>query len=213
MCYTVSGSRPAVGSDRTLPLMGSMGMKRPDKVARAAIDWLSGKSPDGREMRRVIEEVYPGAIARARAAQVKAEHDARFTGPVPLWAKRYVEKHASDHVTLQVRQSRSKVTTSGRCYGGSRLVVTFGRAHRLYGNETPEAEASIREQQERVESDHRIVVLHEIAHTRAPWDDHGPKFYAAFRKLLVAEGLLRAAEKRYGKIRAGKLRQAASRGR
>lgn len=182
-------------------------MKRPNAVEKTVIEYLARRDvprafADAAAVRRAIEAKFPGAIARQKERDAKETFDRKFVGNVPAWARHYVEKYGSRVDTLTIRRSRSKDTTSGRCYGGSRLVVTFGREKP--GDDIENA---------RREKDWRTVVLHEIAHSRAPYDDHGDRFYAEFRKMLVAEGLLRFAQERYGKIRAGKLRQVASRGR
>lgn len=169
-------------------------MKRPDKLATAAIAVVVAnptRTGTIRALEDVLEATYPGAIERAKERRQKAREDARFTGPVPLWARRMVLKYASPSVTLKVRQSRVKSYTSGHCkLWSDDLVVTFGHP---FDGMSPRA----------IEVDRKTVVLHEIAHANSH-DMHGDKFYRELRRLLVAEGLLRAHAQRVGKARARK---------
>lgn len=167
-------------------------MKRPDKVARAAIDYLTGDGFSSGALRAALEEAYPGALSRAKAARAKAAVDAKFIGDVPAWARRYVLKHGPRVDTLRVRWSRVQTSSSGYCNGRD-IVVTFARS----GNE----------------DEQRQTVLHEIAHSIKPLDGHGDKFYAEWRRLLASEGQLRKATTsgRFGPRRGAKLRRAALR--
>lgn len=148
-----------------------------DAITKAAIEVAAGNRlvmQDLVDLRAAIETKHPGAVARAEARRKKARFEAKFIGPVPEWAKRYVAKYGRANVSsLTVRQSRTKDYTSGHCwYSGGRLVVTFS----LPGSDERERQAS---------------VLHEIAHALATYDDHGDRFYAKWYELLKAEGLYR----------------------
>jgi len=152
-------------------------MKRPDKVAAAAIEYVAANS--GRVSQSatlsalvdVLDEKYPGAIERARARRKVKVFESKFSGPVPPWCKRLVAKHWPDLGRLQWRRSRT--TLRGTCDGWSTITVT----------------ERIGTTEERM----RILVLHEIAHRRGT--GHDERFAAEFRRLLVAEGLYRAALK------------------
>lgn len=157
-------------------------MSRYDTVTQAALDYLSrpgwGNLSYVKPLEVAIEAKHPGAIERARARAKKARFEQKFIGEVPSWAKRYVAKYGAGSVrSLRIRQSRLKDHSSGHCwYGDGRLVVTFARDGGPYG-----------------EVERRAVVLHEIAHALAKWDQHGPAFYAEWHRLLRSEGLYRAA--------------------
>jgi hypothetical protein len=152
-------------------------VKRPGKIEKLAVDAIA--SYDARHgipvnmipLRNAIEEAYPGAISRAIERREAAQFEAKFTGKVPPWAKRYVAKHwpTLEHLTWR----RSRHTLRGTCDGYGRITVT-----------------------ERIGTDEermRILVLHEIAHRRGY--GHDEKYTAELRRLLVAEGLYRAALK------------------
>ena len=176
-------------------------MKRPDKLHRFAIEAVAarGEMLDGPRMKALragLEEAFPGAIERARDRRKRAAFDSKFAGPVPEWAKRYVKKHSPNIDRLTIRQSRTKPYSSGHCLNGGEIVVTFGA-----GRET-DADTLVERQ---------AVVLHELAHSLKPWHGHDETFYAEWRRLLVAEGILRAAIAT-GRFRAPrKLRRAAIR--
>jgi hypothetical protein len=82
-----------------------------DRLLRAAVLVLS--TPGWglferklKPLRDVVEDIAPGRVERAQATiRRKAEERreaARWTGPVPAWAKRLVNKHAPDtHVTWE----------------------------------------------------------------------------------------------------------------
>lgn len=91
---------------------------------------------------------------------------------MPEWAKKLVRKHElrPRHITLVIRYSRTKPYTSGHCaYWSDRIVVTLGAGD---------------------EREHRYVVLHEIAHTRAG-PGHEEDFYDRLYAMVKAEGLYR----------------------
>jgi hypothetical protein len=144
----------------------------------------------------VIEAKYPGAIERARVRVKKERFEKKFIGSVPEWAKRYVAKHAAGSVSsLQIRQSRTKDYSSGRCwYGSGRLVVTFSRPDSINGLVERQA-----------------TVLHEIAHALAPWGGHDDRFYDQWYRLLRDEGIYRSAMATGRFVGASSLKAAAKR--
>lgn len=149
-------------------------MKRPDKIGKAAIAAVvAAAKPHGKsiaELAAVLEEAYPGAIARATEARTKARFESKFVGPVPDYAKRYVAKYWPGLTRLTWR--RSGVTLRGTCAtwsGEIRVIERIGTD----------------------EQKMRILVLHEIAHRVGI--GHDERFAAEFKRLLVGEKLYRAA--------------------
>lgn len=152
-------------------------MARPDKVAAAAIELLAANPTRHGQatfaaLIEIVEERYPGAIERARARRKAKAFDSKFVGPVPDWAKRYVKKHYPSLRLMKWR--RSKVTLRGTC-------------------ETWTSTITVTERTGTSEERMRILVLHEIAHQVGY--GHDDKYAAELRRLLVAEGLYRAALK------------------
>jgi hypothetical protein len=157
-------------------------MSRPTAIEQAAIDVVSRVDPGSgfgektAKLREMLEAKYPGSLARAKARRVKERFEQKFEGSPPAWAKRYIAKHGQGYVRRLIwRRSRVKTYSSGRCwiYDG-RIVVTAG----LGGEE-----------------EHRVVLLHEIAHAKTV-ETHTTRFYEALHEMLVAEGLYRAGLKR-----------------
>lgn len=154
-------------------------MSRYDTVTQAAIDYLSrpgwGTLSRAKPLEEAIEKKHPGAIERARTKTKKDAFEKKFLGPVPSWAKRYVNKYARASVgTLRIRVSRTKDYSSGHCwYGVGDIVVTLSKPG-----------SNLVEQQ--------VTVLHELAHALATWDGHGERFYDEWFKMLRAENLYRA---------------------
>lgn len=145
----------------------------PTKIEQAAIDHVAAVSSSGasaRKLAELIETKYPGAIERAKTRRAATYRDSRIRGPVPPWARRLFLKHAPERADLAWR--RTTVThLRGRCDGLYSVFVT-----ELIG--TPEKTL-------------RILLLHEIAHFVGT--GHDERWTAEFRRLLVAEGLYRAA--------------------
>ena len=153
------------------------------KIEKAAIELLAARpvllggeaGASLRLLRSEVERKHPGAVARA-VERLKLERDeARFKGNVPGWMKRLVRKHGAKVTSFTARRSAYKTHTSGYCYSTGDITVTLGSD----------------------EVEQKIVVLHELAHLKDPWDQHGKTFYKEWRRLLVAAGLLWEAQKRY----------------
>lgn len=182
----------------------------PSKIEQLAIDYLGHRTGRTDELRAAIDAKYPGAVERSRARADKATFEQKFVGPVPDWAKRYVAKYAPRLERLTIRQSRSKRYSSGHCRYYGPIVVTFGYTPKPRPGETPEAIESMREEAERAEGEKRVVVLHELAHHRAPMHGHDEKFAAELHRMVVAEHLTAAHAARHGRRRVLKGKRAAS---
>jgi hypothetical protein len=146
-------------------------MKHPDRLHRLAIE-AAARGRITNDLRTGLEEAFPGAIARASERREREAFDARFAGPVPAWAKRYVAKYWPG--ITQMRWRRSATTLHGTCDRWEGTIVVTAR------NGEPEQRL-------------RILVLHEIAHRVGR--GHDERYTAELRRLLVAEGLYRAALK------------------
>jgi predicted metal-dependent hydrolase len=148
----------------------------PTRIELAAIGVVATSSKPYRArvgiLAGLIETSYPGAIERAAARIERERFESKFHGPVPAWAKKLVAKHRPDLIALRWRRSRT--TLRGTCSSWSSEITVTER---------------IGEPEQRM----RILLLHEIAHFRGT--GHDERFAAEFRRLLVAEGLYRAALK------------------
>jgi hypothetical protein len=145
---------------------------RPNAVEKAAITMLaSEQSYRDRPLRAAVEERFPGAVARAKAALRKAKFDRKFIGQdIPRWAKTYIAKHCPAITSVTVRHSDAdwREHTSGHYKTWDHTItITVGQS----------------------EDDARLALLHEIAHARRPHAQHGDDFYDEYRRLLVAEGM------------------------
>ena len=147
------------------------------KIERLAIRYLAGNqasSASGTALRAALEEKYPGAIARAQEALKQERSDARFVGTVPPWMKRLVERHGRNVTRFAVRRGGdTRWNTSGHCKWDGDITLTVARGED--------------------ERETRSIVLHEIAHANKPYAQHDARFYKEWRRMLVAEGLLRYA--------------------
>lgn len=168
-------------------------MRRPDKIHRAAIDVVVKRISERdrgtmKILADLLDEQFPGAIARASEKRRKALIEAKYRGPVPAYAKKLVAKHWPALGSLTWR--RSRYTLRGTCDGFDSITIT----------------ERIGTSEERM----KILVLHEIAHRRGR--GHDAVFAAELRRLLVAEGLYRAALKTENVLRGqSKLRRVAAR--
>ena len=144
----------------------------PTKIEAKAIEMVASTCANhSKALAELIEVKYPGAIARARARRAKEYEKSRFRGTVPPWARRLFLKHAPSRADLRWR--RSSTTLRGTCDGVYSVSVT----------------ERIGTSEERM----RILLLHEIAHFVG--FGHDARYTAELRRLLVAEGLYRAALK------------------
>jgi hypothetical protein len=157
-----------------------------DRLLRAAVLVLSTTGwglfeRKLKPLRDVVEDIAPGRVERAQATiRRKAEERreaARWTGPVPAWAKRLVNKHAPDtHVTWE---PSSHSGSSGHFQYAYGIHVTAGTD----------------------EVDNRRVLLHEIAHARTPGKGHSATFWDECYRLAVVEGMVESMKARLHQAR------------
>lgn len=153
-----------------------------DRLLRAAVALLArGNHAASREALRVIvEDVAPGRIDREKKrlanARARLHEEARWAGPVPAWVKRLVTKY--DDVIKVVWTPEARDSSSGRYHN----VFPHGRITINAGTD---------------ELDQRIVVLHEVAHSRTVGHGHDEVFWDELYRICVAEHFVEAAKDRF----------------
>lgn len=151
-----------------------------DRLLRAAVDLLAAPGWASRArtyepLAALVEEIAPGRLTRARATAkrkaVERIEAARWTGPVPAWAKRLVTKYISDFRVVWRPERRD--SSSGRCF---------------WDHFTVNAGTDV--------VDQRRVVLHEIAHALTNGHGHDETFWDEAYRLSVAEGMVESMKAR-----------------
>lgn len=148
------------------------------KAAGAMIAHTSGATRTA--LTDALNAIDPAILEQAtlaRSREIKRRNAAveatRWVGNPPAWAKRLVLKYVPLLIRFHWRRSAVSQATTGHCYPYEyRIVVTVGGTN---------------------ENEHKVVVLHEIAHARTPGHNHDEQFWDELYRLCKAEGLVQAA--------------------